>query len=208
MREAEESIVVNRIRMLRQASHSYSSEPQGEALHMCQSEVAIEPPKRKRVENMLMRRIGGKFKPPFPLYYYRDFMWKVAYSNQFIVETPEEYDGKLKYFVGPGNNSNLIKGLMKRRPWFQLTDKPQDAHFVWSQIKMPFIFQGQKKGEPLAYLEAHTNKGGNNTLCLLNYHENSKWKEYWEKNMDKERVIKETMKLRTRLFGLIEHSLA
>lgn len=36
---------------------------------------------------------------------------------------------------------------MKRRPWFQLTDKIQDAQFIWTQIKNPTIFQGQKKGD-------------------------------------------------------------
>lgn len=49
--------------------------------------------------------------------------------------------------MGGGNNSNLIKGLMKRRPWFQLTDKAQDAQFVWTQIKVPSIFAAQVKGE-------------------------------------------------------------
>ena len=27
-----------------------------------------------------------KFKPPFDSYYYRDFLWKVAFSNGLIVE--------------------------------------------------------------------------------------------------------------------------
>lgn len=30
-----------------------------------------------------------KFVPPFNLYYYRDFIWKVAYSNELIVESPQ-----------------------------------------------------------------------------------------------------------------------
>lgn len=47
--------------------------------------------------------------------------------------------------MGGGNNSNLIKGLMKRRPWFQLTEKAQDAQFVWTQIKIPSIFANQSK---------------------------------------------------------------
>lgn len=38
---------------------------------------------------------------------------------------------------------------MRRRPWFQLTDKIHDAHFVWTQIKVSSIFQSQKKGESL-----------------------------------------------------------
>lgn len=66
------------------------------------------------------------------------------------MEPVEEYEHKVKYFVGPGNNSNLIKGIMKRRPWFQLTDKMQDAHFVWTQIKNATVFQGQRKAEAMS----------------------------------------------------------
>lgn len=48
-------------------------------------------------------------------------MWKVAYSNNFLVLPVNEYEVKIKYFVGKGNNSNLIKGILRRRPWFQPT---------------------------------------------------------------------------------------
>lgn len=42
---------------------------------------------------------------------------------------------------------------MKRRPWFQLTDKIQDAQIVWTQIKVPSMFQLQKKGDPTIKFE-------------------------------------------------------
>jgi len=42
---------------------------------------------------------------------------------------------------------------MKRRPWFQLTDKIQDAQFIWTQIKNPSIFQWQKKGDFVPIIE-------------------------------------------------------
>ena len=90
-----------------------------------------------------------KFKQPFDSYYYRDFIWKVAFSNNLIVEPVEEYEGKLKIYVGPGNNSNLIKGVMKRRTWWSITDKIQEASFIWTQIKVGHIFTNQKKGERL-----------------------------------------------------------
>ena len=70
-------------------------------------------------------------------------MWKVSYSNGLIVEVPEEYDNKVRFFVGPGNNSNLLKGVMLRRPWWALTDKIQEASFVWTQIKIGSIFEQQ-----------------------------------------------------------------
>jgi ligand-binding sensor domain-containing protein len=38
---------------------------------------------------------------------------------------------------------------MKRRPWYQLTDKIQDAQFIWTQIKNSTIYQAQKKGDSL-----------------------------------------------------------
>jgi len=48
-------------------------------------------------------------------------------------------------YLGKGNNSNLIRGLIKRRPWYQITEKYQDAHFVWTQIKIQHYFTLQKK---------------------------------------------------------------
>jgi len=38
-----------------------------------------------------MIRRSGKFKPNFDLYYYRDFMWKVGFSNGMIIEPFAEY---------------------------------------------------------------------------------------------------------------------
>lgn len=47
---------------------------------------------------------------------------------------------------------------MKRRPWFQMTDKAQDAQFVWTQIKVPSIFAVQVKREKkMADLSASLN---------------------------------------------------
>jgi hypothetical protein len=51
----------------------------------------------------------------------------------------------VKIFVGPGNNSNLIKGIIKRRPWYITTDKLADSHFAWTQIKFQSYFILQKK---------------------------------------------------------------
>ena len=51
---------------------------------MRHSDVMIgSSPARHRPENILRRII--RFKAPFDTYYYRDFVWKVAFSNEFIV---------------------------------------------------------------------------------------------------------------------------
>lgn len=80
---------------------------------------------------------------------------------------------------------------MKRRPWYQLTDKIQDAQFVWTQIKNPTIFQSQKKGDPLNPSEKNINTEGKQAkgkvalkhFNLFNEEENEKWQSYWLKNM-------------------------
>ena len=85
--------------------------------------------KRKRVINI-----------PFQTYYYRTMIWKVNYSNLVNVETPQEYEHRLKVYIGKGNNSGLVRGLVKRRIWFAVTDKIEEANFVWTQLKsLPYF---------------------------------------------------------------------
>ena len=55
------------------------------------------------------------FVAPFERYNYFDFLWKVSITNGIRIEFPETYTKKFKAYVGRGNNSNLIKTLLKRR---------------------------------------------------------------------------------------------
>lgn len=43
-------------------------------------------------------------------------------TNSMHIETPIEYEHRLRVFVGRGNNSCLVSGLIKRRHWFGFTD--------------------------------------------------------------------------------------
>jgi hypothetical protein len=62
-----------------------------------------------------------------------------------IYQSPEEYNHKFKAFVGKGNNSLLVKSLIKRRSsWWTFTEKYEEANLIWTQIKIPEIFRGQK----------------------------------------------------------------
>jgi hypothetical protein len=57
-------------------------------------------------------------------------------------------DNKYRAWVGNGNNSLLIKGLLKRRFWWIiLEDRSVDANFVWTQIKVGDIFKRQLKSK-------------------------------------------------------------
>lgn len=52
--------------------------------------VEIQPdvPKAETKPKIVIRK-PSKFKPPFDLYHYRDFLWQIAYSNGLIVEPVE-----------------------------------------------------------------------------------------------------------------------
>jgi tubulin---tyrosine ligase len=67
----------------------------------------------------------------------------VNYSNQLFVEPPVEYEHRLKAYVGKGNNSCMVAGLISRRIWFSFTDKIEEANFVWTQLKQLSFFKRQ-----------------------------------------------------------------
>lgn len=41
----------------------------------------------------------------------------------------------------------MIKGLLKRRYWWGLSDDKSECSFIWSQIKIKTIFEKQKKSQ-------------------------------------------------------------
>ena len=80
--------------------------------------------------------------------------------------------------MGPGNNSNLTKGIIKRRRWWVLTERIDDASLVWTQLKLPFLFKNQRKGLKLPSLneDSPNNSGTTESLNLLfNSIELAKW---------------------------------
>lgn len=46
-----------------------------------------------------------------------------------------------------GNNSMLVKGLMKRRFWWTQEEDYKKANFAWTQLKITSFYQLQKKSE-------------------------------------------------------------
>lgn len=80
-----------------------------------------------------------------------DFIFKVNYSNSIYVPLdlckPDEIVGpKYKVFIGKGNNSLLVKSLMKRRFWWEIVDSidSPDIDFFWSQNIMDRVHNAQK----------------------------------------------------------------
>ena len=77
----------------------------------------------KKTEKKQIVKKQKPFSVPFETYYYRDLLWKVLFSYEIIASIPLEYEHRLKVFIGKGNNSGLIRGLVKRRIWFAITDR-------------------------------------------------------------------------------------
>jgi hypothetical protein len=74
------------------------------------------------------------------------------FTNDIFVDTPVEYEHRLKAFIGKGNNSSMIQGLIKRRIWFAFTDKIEEANFVWTQLKQLTYFKKQISGKDMQNL--------------------------------------------------------
>jgi len=51
---------------------------------------------------------------------YREFLFMLNYSNRLYRPLDLEcYPSPLKFYIGNGNNGNLIRSLMRKRFWFE-----------------------------------------------------------------------------------------
>lgn len=85
---------------------------------------------------------------------YREFLFLVNFCHRVfdslaLKDDPEMFksENKYKFYIGPGNNSMLVKSLMKRRFWWVQVDDPKQANFVWTQLKINVYFQYQRKSD-------------------------------------------------------------
>lgn len=81
---------------------------------------------------------------------YLDFLFKINFSNHIYVSLDLHDDAansiKYKAYIGKGNNSLLIKGLLKRRFWWEIvqSNDQEDLHFCWTQNIVEKIHHRQK----------------------------------------------------------------
>lgn len=47
---------------------------------------------------------------------------------------------KYSYYVGNGNNRNLVVEIMSKRWWWKEVSSMEDANFVWTQHRIPKLF--------------------------------------------------------------------
>lgn len=102
--------------------------------------VPFTNPKYDR--NLLLK--PRKFTQPFDTYYYRDMIWRVGFSNEEIVKSPPEYEQKVRIYIGRGNNSRLIRSIVNKRSWYQVSERIEESSVVWTQLKVQSAFASQK----------------------------------------------------------------
>lgn len=84
-----------------------------------------------------------------------EFIFKVNYSNNIYVSLQLSEDTvnikRYKVYIGKGNNSLLIKSLLKRRFWLEIVDNPDedDINFYWSQNKINRVHYKQSPSKSL-----------------------------------------------------------
>lgn len=52
---------------------------------------------------------------------------------------------RYKFYLGKGNNYLLVKSLLKRRFWWTVEEDPKKANFAWTQLKINYLYQYEKK---------------------------------------------------------------
>lgn len=70
---------------------------------------------------------------------YLDFLSKLRQSNGVKLG-----DFGLRYFrfyIGSGNNSKLVKRVVKKRWWWIASDSIKDAQFIWTSVKKAKAFR-------------------------------------------------------------------
>ena len=139
-----------------------------------------------------------KFIPPFETYYYRDVIWRVAYSNGHLVKSPMDYEHKIKIFIGKGNNSRLVKSITNRRPWYQITEKLEDANVIWTQLKVPSIYSLQEcEKKEIRKIEE---TGGYIDNSIWSEREEKVFKAYFSSFCNGEERMDESFKFRNKTF--------
>lgn len=65
--------------------------------------------------------------------------------------------GKYLYYVGHGNNANLIRSLLRKRSWWVEVDSIAKANLVWTQLKVASV---------LEKIELHIEEDWSKTITL------------------------------------------
>ena len=52
---------------------------------------------------------------------------------------------RFNYYLGAGNNANLIRSVLRKRPWWREVEAPERAQLVWTQLKVESVLERSVK---------------------------------------------------------------
>jgi len=78
--------------------------------------------------------------------HYRAFLVKINKSNNVSLVFPSASFNPYKYYIGKGNNSQLVRACLKTRFWWSMGDFNtwEEYNFMWTQWKSNRIIAGLK----------------------------------------------------------------
>jgi hypothetical protein len=91
---------------------------------------------------------------------YHENIQKVWLSNNIVKHIPTNYKEPLRVTIKPGNNSKLVKNIMRKRWWWSIENNSANSHFIWSQLKDKNIFSNK----PQIMSQVHNHLENNNVL--------------------------------------------
>lgn len=71
---------------------------------------------------------------------YHDDIKRTWQLNGMVREIPGNYQQAPKYTIRPGNNSKMIKNIMRKRWWWVPEEDMRESQFVWAQLKEKSMF--------------------------------------------------------------------
>lgn len=78
--------------------------------------------------------------------HFKEFLAAVNLSNNLRITNEKTEVRPYVIYVGKGNNSTLIKNIIKNRPWWQLTEDRNDPNInmVWTQLRQNEVLADYK----------------------------------------------------------------
>ena len=77
-------------------------------------------------------------------------MWRTLIYSSYGIQ-PVQEKVVYKYFIGKGNNSEMVRSLMAARKWWTETLVLSEANFIWTQWNENQVFQLLPKGENMIH---------------------------------------------------------
>ena len=73
--------------------------------------------------------------------YHCNLLPKKVVEESFHQEGRRKERQRYTYYIGAGNNGNLVRSLMRKRCWWTEVDSTSKANLVWTQLRLPGVLE-------------------------------------------------------------------